>query len=358
MTPLVEFVRENGFDALRELGIFTYEHPELPLIGVTYRLDKDKFHPVVRASRGTVLELDSLNVVAQPFYRFYNIGEHEESDKTFDFNNCRAYDKEDGSLIIAYHYDGRWHAKTSGSFGYAQVQSISGSVGVAKTFSDLFWETYDGKELDPSLTYMFELCTPWNRIVKPYLEPTVYLLAARENSTLRELTHDEYVYHANELGVRTPHSYLFSSADEVIEFVSSQDTPYYEGVVLRDANNNRLKVKNPEYVRLHHRIDNHPIEIILKGEKDETLVYFPYMKDELEDADHKVRVEFEEVWRMWEANKNAPTRKEFALAIVGKTKYTGILFQYYGHEVTKDEMYATWCENILASGYKKYGIGE
>lgn len=350
MTPLVKFVRENGFDALKGLGIFTYEHSEYPLIGVTYRIDKDKFHPVVRSSRGTVLDKNTLEIVAQPFYRFYNIGEHEDTDREFDFSHSYAYDKEDGSLIIAYEYNGHWLANTSGSFGTGQVSAMSGGRSVGKTFSQVFWETYNGKPLNPQYTYMFELCTPWNRIVKYYETPQVFLLAVRDRYTLEELDHGSYLAHAKELGVSTPKHYRFSSANEVVDYVRSVDTPYYEGVVLRDVNNNRIKVKNPRYVEVHHKLDVNPLEAVLKDEIDEVISYFPYRESELRAVERDVHNEFERLWIQWLNSKDAPTRKEFALSIVGNTPYTSVLFQFYGSEPSKEEMFNAWAQFVLSKG--------
>ena len=81
LTALQEYVIANGYEKIgEELGISAYEHPTLPLVGFKYsQIDSPKTHPVVRASRGTVLEKGTWKLVAHPFTRFFNYGENLEA---------------------------------------------------------------------------------------------------------------------------------------------------------------------------------------------------------------------------------------------------------------------------------------
>ncbi len=72
-----------------------------------------------------------------------------------------------------------------------------------------------------------------------------------------------------------------------------QSTSDFEGFVFRDRETgNRLKVKDPDYVRKHHMIDDAKsikslLPIILNGEEDEVVAYHPHAAprvQEIKDA--------------------------------------------------------------------------
>jgi hypothetical protein len=73
-TPLQAYLRSvtkehNAGLALELLttkyGINVYKHPTLPLVGFKYnQIESPKYDPIVRWSRGTVLEYETWNIVA------------------------------------------------------------------------------------------------------------------------------------------------------------------------------------------------------------------------------------------------------------------------------------------------------
>lgn len=315
------------------LGVNSYEHPEgLPLVGFKYdQIESPKTNPVVRASRGTVLEKGTWNLVAQPFFRFFNYGEHLEETAKFDFEKFTATEKADGSLCPLYHYQDRWHVNTSGSFAFGEC-NFSGKI-----WKDLFFETanLDLSKLNKDTTYIFELCTIWNKVVRAYPSPRVYLLGMVDRNTGHDWCAEAIRDIAKDIGVHAIETYPCNSFKDVEDFLSEKESsdPTFEGMVLRDRNGLRVKIKTKTYLALHHLHDNgnianpkNIIPFLLKGEKDEIMAYFPEMEEQVNKVESLLKEEYEQLKSLWLSTKDIENQKDFALSIVGKTKFAGMLF--------------------------------
>lgn len=202
-------------DLNQELAIGLHAHPTLPLIGFSYnQIDSPKTNPIVREARGIVLEKDTWKVVAKAFNRFFNDGEVQEEYETFNWDNFTCVDKADGSLIIVFNYKGQWYAKTRGSFGNGQVPFPK--PGEKTTFTELFWKLAEGlqeklKTVDPNLTLVFEMCSLYNKVVRMYKEPKVYLLSVFDTSDLREFSEVETTQLSKLIGIERPEIHDFKS---------------------------------------------------------------------------------------------------------------------------------------------------
>lgn len=306
-----------------DFGIRVYRHPNLPLIGFKYnQIESPKTHPVVRESRGLVLEDRSWKIVAKPFNRFFNVGEVAEEFKQFDWSDFTAYDKEDGSLTILYHYEKEWHVNTSGSFG---LSIMSSSVNF--TWRELFWKAapFSQDDLDKAqaqgLTLIFELCSPYNKIVRTYRKPTVYLLSVFDRKTCRELTCQEVDILARELEVNRPQRHYFQRQMQIAHYIQerSMEDGTWEGLVLKDQNGLRFKWKTPAYLVKHRIKDNGNIlnpknllPIVLGNEQAEYKVSLPEISSAL-DTVHSILHEAQKgMIELWEAHKHEEYQKNFA----------------------------------------------
>lgn len=357
--PLQEYLRGGGSpeSLASELAINAYSHPELPLVGFKYsQTESPKTHPIVRNCRGIVLERGTWNVVAKPFCRFFNAGEDQENFRQFDWSNFTCTAKEDGSLIIVYRYRNEWHANTSGSFGLGNC-GFSG-----RSWRDVFWRTarLGFTRLDSELTYIWELCTPHNKVIRIYPEPRAYLLAAIETRSCRELSTAEVDTIAARLGVPTPERYRFSGMDDIAAFLRKMEErdKTYEGVVIRGrrlddpAKEDRYKIKTETYLALHRLLDNgnlfNPkrlVPLVLAGETDEVLAYIPELAPHLEVVSSRVEEAFASLRAIWLATHAEPDQKRFALSIVGKTPFTSVLFnlrKQKGASQTEADLRAIW----------------
>ena len=174
----------------------------------------------------------------------------------------------------------------------------TGEVGDSgTTFNDLFWRAFRlsgsrrnalNSSIFNDLTLMFELVGPLNRIVTPYQKEEVYLIGARNNSTLEEIGGYGLNNLAKALRVKRPMEYKADSIED-LENMMYNCSATDEGFVVVDYENRtngsfpRVKVKNPAYMVLHHcsGAGNGPmttgriIRLYKSGDLDEVQSYFP-----------------------------------------------------------------------------------
>jgi len=313
-----KYLKINGLDKLiDEFSLLAKVYDDRVVLN--YKVDsKPKFHPIVKECRGLILSLPDYKVLCRSFDRFFNYGEGDDKD-VFDWNNSIIFDKLDGSCINVYHDGIKWSVATRGT-AFAE-----GTTPTGKSFYDLFIEAIGNRSIGDFLndqstdyTYIFELTSPENRVVTRYSETKVTLLAIRNRIT------GKYVDYSSIEGfpfASLVESYNFKSPDDIIKFVESRDA-MVEGCVCYDINSQlRIKVKNSSYVAIHHMKGNDTlttksiVTLLLKGEVDEYLVYFPediaYIKPFI-DIFEKLKSDVVESFDMY---KNIDDQKTFALAI-------------------------------------------
>lgn len=283
-------------ESLKENFGIKYQEDEDLVILSYHQIDSPKTDPIVMECRGLVLEKGSWNIVSFPFVRFFNYGEALEFTKDFNFQRAKVSEKVDGSLIHMSFYKEEWRIFTRGTI------DASGRIGEAeKTFKQLFMQTIEEDlsisyesfldRLTTDYNYIFELCTPENKVIKQYDDYTLYLLAFRNKEHyFKEFSNLSLVLEAESIGVRYPNFYDFSSYNEIKDFmdeISSTD----EGFVCVDYNLekdsfDRVKVKNPLYMAIatmkqSANSDRALLMLIMKNEQDEFMTYFPEYKDRI-----------------------------------------------------------------------------
>lgn len=187
-----------------------------------------------RMCRGLITD-DGGNVVARPFPKFFNLGEPnapEAPNEPFE-----VAEKMDGSLIILALHEGRPVVASRGSFESEQANIARGIIRNRLPFPHA---------LRPETTYLFELIHPSNRIVVDYGdESNLYLLAVIDNDSGQDLSIDKI----NALGFPRVPRY-----PEYADLSALPERENAEGYVIRFEGGTRLKVKHPEYVRIHRLI--------------------------------------------------------------------------------------------------------
>jgi len=261
-------------------------------------------------ARGLVLEKDTWKVMSLAFRKFFNAA--EEKAAKIDWDTAQILEKLDGSMIQVYFdwVKGEWFAGTTGTAeAEGEVNNKLGS-----TFADLFWDTFfkycDSElHLDEDIIYIFELTTPYNIVVKPHGESSVTLLSARWRDTLNELTSDRVAKVADTLGVPVVKVYDINATNTGHLLKTFDNMPYTEeGYVVVDKDFNRIKVKNPAYVAVHHLKDKtseYKIMVIVKSnEVDEFAATFPERKDELYTLKENYDKLNHQLHDTWETLKN------------------------------------------------------
>lgn len=288
------------------------------------QIDSPFGEPIVREARGIILdEACGWRVVSRSLGKFFNHGEGHAS--SIDWSTARVQEKVDGSLVVLFHYDGGWRVQTSG------MADAAGEVnGCGFSFADLFWKTWSEQKLDlpydveQDWCFAFELTSPWNRVVVPHKEARLTLLAVRNRETGAEMAVERWA-------MRYPvvRSFPLQSVDDVLATFASMNPLQQEGYVIVDGAFNRVKVKHPGYVAIHHLRDGFGpkrlVEIIRAGEAPELLTYYPEWTDRFNEIQSKYDALVREVEADYERLRDIPVQKDFAIEAV-KTRCSGALF--------------------------------
>lgn len=230
-----------------------------------------------RECRGLILNYhEDFKVLAYPFYKFFN---HFESlAAPIDWSTARAYQKFDGTCISIYPFLGTWRLSTLGSL------NCEGPVdnNLELTFYDLAFPLFKeirGK-LNPSYTYVFELCSKLNRIVTLYDHSFLKLIMVRDAESLEEIPIEKF---GGSLDIAP--SWKVNSLEEVVEMANGLKN-LEEGYVVKDAEGNRIKVKSDTYFSAFS-IKNElsasfasMVKFILMENYEEFLHIFPEYKSE------------------------------------------------------------------------------
>lgn len=302
---------------LQESGyLHIQNHRELPLLIHNYS-PKTQYeriwNDVTLASRGLITDLEGI-VVARPFPKFFNLDEHISTVGPLPEEPFEVFDKMDGSLGILYHYKGHSSFATRGSFHSEQADRANA----------ILQRKYSQVQFDPSITYLFEIIYPENRIVVQYGElEDLILLGMIETSTGLEIP-------LQDIGIPLVTRY---QGIQDLEQLRTLEESNREGFVIRFAGGLRVKLKFEEYVRLHK---------VLTGVTKRTI--WEYMRDGLSMDDlldrvpdefyqwvKQVKTELQESYAEIEAIcksefRPIPVRKEAATYIMSCT-YPRILFR-------------------------------
>jgi len=272
----------NWEDKLRLPPYCVRTKREGPFILLKYnQFDSDFSLPLVRECRGIILnESDSYRPVCIPFFKFGNFGESYVPE--IDWSTAHVQEKLDGSLIKLWNYQGEWHISSNSEID-ARNAHISSTFLPGKDRTDLYTLFMDawgktGVQLDTlnqNYTYMFELTSPFNRIVVKYDETVIHHIGTRDNKTFKECNMD--------IGIPKPREFPLKTLEDCIE--SAKMLGYdEEGYVAVDRFYNRVKIKSPRYVALNYMSQGvstwgKVVEIIQRNEQEEFLTYFPEYKD-------------------------------------------------------------------------------
>ena len=270
----------------------------LDLVSFKYsQFDSDFGQPFVKLCRGLILDANTFDAVSFPFVKFHNAAE-QHADK-IDWKDCYVEEKVDGSLckIVKLH-DGNLLVSTNGTIDAAKAPVAEQLGCKAKNFKELIEEglghySLDFEKLTGMLdfdkTYMFELTSPFNRVVVQWHETKLTFLGCRDNITFQE---ESYVGHPLSKVFDTPRMFPLNSLEECIAAAKELGKDE-EGYVVCDKDFNRVKVKSPLYVSLHTLAGNYvlsyerALDIVRSNEIDEVLSYFPEFKDNLMDVKDK-----------------------------------------------------------------------
>ena len=192
--------------------------------------------------------------------------------------------------------EGGWEISTRNTVGatssfYKSKQS--------KTFRDMFLEaSYENNMsfnlLDKKYSYSFVVQHPENRIVVPFKNPQLYLVAVysivNDNNGIIVEAHDSQQFKESfsTTSVKFPYYYNFHTYSDLIENCASMNARYdCVGVVLHNKlTGERSKIRNPVYEQVRNLRGNQPklqyqyLSLRKEGKVGEFLKFYPESKKE------------------------------------------------------------------------------
>lgn len=324
--------------------------------------DSDFSNDIVKECRGIILDEDTLEPISVPYFKFFNVGEPNAAE--VDWSSAKVLQKIDGSLIKVVKFStGEILVSTNGVIDAFKCELNSMISCPYNNFGELFWEAVSNQmealnistkyndrvewladKLLPNTTYMFELCSKFNKIVVQHDEPKLYFHGWRDNASLTEMSFEI----CNLIDIfDCPLDYNLKSLDECI--AATQAMPWdEEGYVVVDKNFNRVKIKSPAYLMVHRMANNgnmsirRAIDVYMAGECDEILAYFPEYKSAFDEIDKRFNHKFMELGSDAVIlfakidDGSLPTRKDQAAWILANSKHSGILFKLLNGYVVGD----------------------
>ncbi|AGN30134.1 RnlA RNA ligase 1 and tail fiber attachment catalyst [Vibrio phage nt-1] len=283
--------------------------------------------PDALEARGIMFQLDEndemIRIVSRPMEKFFNLGENPFTMDLDLTTTVQLMDKADGSLISTYLTGDNFALKSKTSI-YSE-QAVAANRYIKHVDNRDLWEFCDDCAAQ-NFTVNMEWCAPNNRIVLEYTEPKLIILNIRDNETGQYVSFDDIPIGAltrikkwlvDEYDPMTAH------VDDFVETLKAKKG--IEGMILRLASGQSVKIKTTWYVDLHAQKDsvNSPkklVTTILNKNHDDLYALFADDKPTIERIrefdDHvskKVVESFHAVSQYYTKNRHL-SRKDFAIA--------------------------------------------
>lgn len=252
---------------------------------------------ICKEARGLILDTqNNFRVVRYAFKKFFNVDEGFAA--RLDWDTAVATEKIDGSIMSVWFARGKWHLSTNGTIDAFKAE-LNG-VGPYKTFGELFesvlplsWFENNVSNYFAHMCYTFELVSPYNKVVIDYPETKVYLLSIRNMNTLVEYPLDEVAEFAKRFNLTMPQFYYMNDEAGFRRLVE-QMPEGHEGIVVRDENGERVKIKTLLYFEMHRAKNNGVItlerivDLIRANDHYEFLSYFPEYQSVFDDVKRQI----------------------------------------------------------------------
>lgn len=351
MLEIVKFIKEhNNWRELLSNDPYNLKIAEDDgFVILSYSQTNSDFHEeICKEARGLILDMQNdFKVVRMAFKKFFNLGEGFAAN--IDWDSAVATEKIDGSIMSVWFARGRWHLSTNNTIDTFKAP-ISG-ISPYKTYGELFESVLPLSTFETTISnylvdncYTFELVSPYTKVVISYPETKVYLLSIRSMITLQEWTLLQVRTFADRFGMNVPEQYSLNNEKEYQTLVDSMPEGH-EGIVVRDKNNERVKIKTLLYFSLHHSKNNgvlteeRIVKLIRENDHHEFLAYFPEYKGIFYDIETQINNAYQVIENAkvevqdWKENHpcengDRENRKLFAKEF-SKNKYNAVYFLAY-----------------------------
>lgn len=247
-----------------------------------------------RDCRGLKFDLETGDVVAKPYHKFFNVNEKPETQiGAIDWTQPHIIlEKLDGSMITPFtHKDGsfQWHTKM-GPTEVAKPLQANMSPYMLASYIRLCWAVQEENS-----TPIFEWCSRKQRIVVDYPVDQLILTAVRHNVTGEYTRYPKLVELAQYFDVPVVRA-LPGTVQNAQQFLDqTSDLERTEGFVVRFDSGHMCKVKGRWYLRIHNTKEIFVFEknvwnLILQDSMDDAK---PFMDDKDRALIEKFAGEFE-----------------------------------------------------------------
>lgn len=242
--------------------VYTCEHKDYPIVILNHKSSFKSKETCFDACRGLIIEKEYPHkVVSRGFDKF----KHYKNSNNILIN--RATIKEDGSLIFLFRIKHgnvyKWLLSTMHDFADNKLQF--GEMTYEELFKNIINEPLDDfanklvEQCNPNITtFCFEMCSQYNKVIKEYKTPTLFLITAfgYSNSSIeisipRGLSLPDNVKQIVEIDIKE--NITFDDINLKIEEYVANDFSF-EGFVLEIIDNGivrRIKAKNRYYLIKH-----------------------------------------------------------------------------------------------------------
>ena len=326
--------------------------------------ESDLSNRAVKSCRGTILETSPdrsvVKAVCLPYYKFFNYG--DVNGDTIDWSTAKTRLKVDGQLIKMFTYEGQNYWCTNGSpnvetpldytdekiHNYKELlfESIRKDLKQTAVSS---WSDDNGnfylKDIDwvnkvpDGWTLMFELTSPYNRIIVEYKEIKLWFHGARDENGI-EYDPEEI---AERFGIpyEIPKQFDFKNFDQAFAVIKDWKGLENEGLVVCDADFHRVKVKCDDYLKVkfirdvstpkgifwiviseeYDDLTSHPeIQELAEKQKDELLeVMNKFRKLHKSIVEARSRFEDQKSYALW-VNMEHPYASKFYFSAAKKSE--------------------------------------
>lgn len=272
-------------------------------------------NPIIDICSGIILDVDNADfniVCATPKVI------HSKTPLTG--KRLKYEEKLDGTTVYLWYYKDKWQLSTK-----YDAQELK----IEKLFFKYFTKKYIS-QLDKCYTYTFELCSPFNKKIINFNTVKIYFITAIHNKTLEEERFKNFEH-------MLPPSFKFADLKEAYDFVQNSDPKLLEGLIVSDAKNNKIKIKNKNFRKLQNFVETFDfkkgIAMVVKGQ-DDMVEQFPEIQDlfrEMKKMVNGICTKYDTIFEI--CSKNCSSKNDFSSRITTHTNFTSPLYAMYDKRV-------------------------
>lgn len=327
---LDEYVEKNLLRKAEDEDLVQYNYTE-------YCNNNALWDEITIFNRGNIYEKSTGNLIARAMPKFLNLGQLSEAkQKEIMSNNAfNLTEKMDGCLGIIYMYKGKIRCNSRGSFNNYVTDKIKQLLPKYVMLHHILKHN----------TLNVEVISPETKIICNYgNEQNLYLITAYSNNTdIGEFSYKDLNLMAQIMRMPIVKEY-YMTWDDLLNF-QKESTWEKEGYVVRFSNNERVKIKSEDYLKVaafKRNLNKHTLwkiwknDLKQKSDIDHVKEYMLSCPDELystackyiEELKQALEEEKKNVMLLVEKLKSK-TNKEVGLYFKeNKSKYMGAVFSY------------------------------